>query len=395
MKQKKQVALLLQLFQHFDREILRGIISYAQEHRHWSIYLEEEASQWVPDLRDWDGDGLIVNFDFQKAANAVRDLPKPVVGFGGGRGWYDPNSGVPYVSTGDERMGQLAAEHLLERGLTQFAFCGYPSTQTNLWMENRASGFIQRLAEEGFDCHVYRGRSASVRRWSRVQQGLVAWLRTLPTPIGVMGCYDSRARHVLKACQSLGLRVPDDVAVVGVDNNPLTCELAEPQLSSVEQGYFGIGYTAATLLDQLMQGKKPDPLVHCVEPTGVVSRQSTNLLYVQDPPVAAALRLIRDGACNGMHADRVARELCLSRSTLDKRFKKTIGRTVDQEVRRVRLARAKELLVRSDLPLREVARLAGYGNEQYLARVIRDASDTTPARYRRDHQTARGSVGLF
>ena len=391
---KRQVAIILRLHQNYDRGVLHGIAAYGHEHKNWSIYVEEDASQRIPDLRNWKGDGLIVNLDDKKAAKATVGLAKPIVGIGGGEGWHDKSNVIPYVATDDERIGQLAAEHFMARGLTQFAFCGYPSDPKNIWGPNRANAFAARLAQEGFECNVYRGRYVSAQRWDRMQERLVAWLQTLPTPIGVLASFDSRARHVLEACQTLGLRVPDDVAVLGVDNNELTCELSEPPLSSIEQGCFRIGYTAARLLDQLMQGKQPDQLVYHVEPIGVVSRQSTNLLNVEDRMVAQALRLIRDEACQGMHADLVSREVQLSRSTLDKRFKNAIGRTVDQEVRRVRLTRAKELLSRTELPMREVARQAGYGNEQYLARVIRDATHTTPAAYRRDHRAARTGAGL-
>lgn len=394
MKRKKQVALVLQLFQDYDRGILHGIATYAGEHGNWSLYIEEEQTLWLPDLRDWDGDGLIVSFDNRKVAEAVQGVNKPVVGIGGGGGWYDEKSGIPYVGTDDEKIGKLAAEHLLSKGFTNFAFCGYAISRTNVWMANRANAFALRLARDGYACHVYQGSKSTVRHWDRVQKGLVSWLRELPKPIGLMGCYDSRARHVLEACRFLGLRVPDDVAVIGVDNNELTCELCDPPLTSVEQGKVHIGYTAAALLDRMLRGEKPEKLRYLAEPTGIVSRQSTDALNVTDREVAAALRLIRAEACNGMHADLVASELRLSRSALDKRFKKALGRTVDQEVRRVRLTRAKELLARSDLPMREVARLAGYGNEQYLARIIRDATGTTPARYRRDHLAMNGTTLL-
>jgi LacI family transcriptional regulator len=392
MKPKKKIAVVLNMFQHYDRGILHGIAAYAQKHQQWSIYAEEEETQKMPDLQEWRGDGLIASFDDPNVAKMVQGVSTPVVGIGGGQGWYDEQSGIPYVGTDDEKIGQLAAEHLLARGLTHFAFCGYPKDRTNVWVANRAEGFKRRLVQEGFECHMFAGRKQASQRWDLRQAELAAWLRTLPKPIGLMGCYDSRARHVLEACRFLGLRVPDDVAVIGVDNNELTCELSEPPLSSVEQGTFAIGYAAARLLDRMMGGKKPDQLRYCIEPVGVVSRQSTNLLNVADREVGIALRRIRDQACQGIQADALANELQLSRSTLDMRFKKAIGRTVDQEIRQVRLARAKDLLARTGMPLKEVAKEAGYGSEQYLARMIRDATHTTPARYRRDHQASRPSL---
>ncbi|RYD39166.1 MAG: hypothetical protein EOP83_37220, partial [Verrucomicrobiaceae bacterium] len=221
---------------------------------------------------------------------------------------YDETSGIPYVGTDDWEIGRLAAEHLLALGLTNFAFCGYPKDRLNVWASNRAEGFRQRLVQEGYDCDIYEGYRQLSQKWDLRQEELAKWLDPLPKPLGLMGCYDSRARHVLEACRFLGLRVPDDVAVIGVDNNELTCELSEPPLSSVEQGAFRIGYNAAMLLDQTMAGIPPAQLHSIVGPVGVVARQSTNLFNVARE-VGTALRRIREHACLGLQADALAGEL--------------------------------------------------------------------------------------
>ena len=340
----------------------------------------------MPNMNEWDGDGFIVNFDDRRFAQAVCAVRKPIVGVGAGRGWFDSRSGIPYVGTDDEAIGRLAAEHLLACGFRHFAFCGYPPTRTNIWVANRCRAFMRRLAQEGFDCSVFNGHYTTARHWNRIQEELVAWVRTLPTPIGLMGCYDWRARHVLEACQTIGLRVPDDVALIGVDNDSVLCELTDPPLSSVEQGRFGIGYSAASLLDKMMGGHRLKKLLYCIPPVGLVARQSTNLLAVDDRELAGALRLIREEACLGLQADTVAERAGCSRSTLDNRLKKAIGRTADAEIRRVRLTRVKELLARTDLPLRQVARESGYANEQYLNAVVCKDTRMTPGQYRRAHQ---------
>jgi LacI family transcriptional regulator len=386
MRKHKRVAVILQLWQNFDRRVLPGIAAFVRERRNWSVFVEEVEHQRIPNMREWNGDGLIVNFDSRDVAQALRGIEKPVVGLGGGLGWHDPRSNVPYVMTDDSSIGRLAAEHLMERGLKHFAFCGYPPTRTNVWVANRASAFKKRLAREGYRCDFFKGRHSVTEHWMRHQAELVGWLRTLPTPIGLMGCYDYRARHVLEACKTAGLRVPDDVAAIGVDNDAV-CDLTDPPLSSIEQGCFQIGYTAARLLDEMMAGHRPRQKRFAVPPVGIVSRQSTDLLYVADREVSQAMRMIRDRACAGLQADAVARELQLSRSTLDKRFQRSLGRPVDREIRRVRLARAMELLARTNLPLREVAHESGYGNEQYLSAVVRAEYGCTPSQYRREHGT--------
>jgi LacI family transcriptional regulator len=385
MRARRKVAVMLQLWQNFDRGILQGIAGYVRERGNWSVFVEEVEHQRIPDFKAWDGDGLIVNHDNPKVVRSLRGVNKPIVAVGGGRGWHDPASGVPYVATDDEMIGRLAAEHLLDKGLEHFAFCGYPRTRTNAWVANRKRGFINRLAKSGLGCLSFQGRHSTAVRWQEVLQDLVRWLRTLPLPVGIMGCYDYRARHVLEACRIAGLRVPDEVAVIGVDND-LVCELADPPLSSIEQGRFQIGYHAAASLDALLDGGGPVPDRRLVAPVGVVSRQSTDLLCVADPLLARALGMIREEACRGLDAERLCRLVGVSRGTLDKRCKSLIGRPVDQEIRRVRLDRACDLLARTKMSLRAVAKEAGFGSEQYLSAVFAKQLGCTPTTYRRDHR---------
>jgi LacI family transcriptional regulator len=388
MHARRKVAVILQLWQNFDRGILQGIASYVRERHDWAVFVEEVEHQRIPDFKAWDGDGLIVNFDNPHVVRALRGVNKPIVAVGGGGGCHDPASGIPYVATEDETIGRLAAEHLMDCGLRNFAFCGYPKNRTNVWMMNRKRGFSERLAKAGFTCHAFHGHHTTATHWQDLLSELSEWLCKLPLPIGIMGCYDYRARHLLEACKSLGLRVPDDVAVIGVDDD-IVCELADPPLSSIEQGKFQIGYAAAKTLEQLMSNGGEIPLRQLIAPVGLVPRQSTNLLCVADEPLAVALRTIRERACQGLQAQEVAEQAGLSRNTLDKRCKALIGRSIDLEIRRVRLDCAKDLLARTALPLREVARRAGFGSEQYLSSVFSKTVGCRPSQYRIDHRDSR------
>lgn len=388
MPELREVAVILQFWQNFDRGILQGIASYVRECHNWSVFVEEVEHPRIPDLKNWQGHGLIVNFDNPRVARALRGVDKPIVGLGGGKGWHHPDSGIPYIATDDEAIGRLAAEHLINCGLRNFAFCGYPKNRTNVWMSNRKLGFSKRLAEAGYACHSFQGRHSTANRWQDVIAELSAWLRKLPLPVGIMGSYDYRARHVLEACRGLGLRVPDDVAVIGVDND-VVCELADPPLSSIEQGRHRLGYSAAATLDLLMAGKDDVPVRQVIPPIGVVSRQSTDLLCIADPLLASALRLIRQEACQGLQAGEVAKQAGLSRNALDNRCKLLLGRSIDSEIRRVRLETAKELLARTALPLREVARRSGFGSEQYLSAVFSKEVGNRPSQYRTDHVESR------
>jgi len=385
MNTRRKVAIILQLWQNYDRCILEGIASWCRENHNWLVFVEEIAQSRLPDLQARGFDGLIVNFDIPEIGAALQGLKIPIVGLGGAAGDYQPESQIPYVATDNIGIGRLAAEHLLERGLRHFAFCGYPRSRTNPWVQERAIGFAARLAEEGFDCPVFKGSFLRVEQWEGTQRELVDWLNPLPRPLGIMACFDARARQVLEACRSLDLKIPDEVAIIGVDNDVI-CDLADPPLTSVEQGCRQIGRQAAATLEDLMAGKPSEILFRRMPPLGVVKRQSTDLIYVEDEIVAEALRLIRQRACSGLQVGDLLDRLKLSRSTLDKRFRSCIGRSADEEIRRVRFEAAKDLLCRTDLKLQDIARKTGYSHQQYLSAVFNKELKMPPAQYRREQR---------
>jgi LacI family transcriptional regulator len=229
---------------------------------------------------------------------------------------------------------------------------------------------------------VFTGRLYAPRRWDLLQAGLKQWLAGLPKPVGIMACNDSRGRHLLEACRQLGLRVPDDVAVIGVDNDDLMCELAIPPLSSVAQDAEGVGYQAAGLLDQLMRGRRRRPTHLVVPPTCLVERESTDLVATDDPLVSGALRFIREHATEGIGVADVVRHLDVSRSTVEKRLKRHLGRTAHDEIQRVRLEAARRLLATTDLPLHVVAQRAGYSTVQYMCAVFKRELGHPPGQLR-------------
>lgn len=379
----RHVAVIVDAARPYDRKIIRGVAAYGKEAGNWSLYVEEDPLEKLPDLRTWRGQGIIANFDDRKVAAAVRGLRVPVVGVGGGYGWYDPATETPYFLVDNQAIARLAAEHLLDCGFRQLAYCGYPRTRINRWSEERARAFQERAHQAGCPCFVYTGRYETVRQWRQLQRGLTTWLRSLPKPLGLMACNDARARHVLEACRTLGLRVPDDVAVIGVDNDEMICDLTDPPLSSIEQGATRMGYQAAALLDRLMRSKAAPRLRFVVEPEGIVPRRSTDTLAVDDPDVALAMRFIRDHACEGIQIDDVVEAVGPSRSTVERRFKAVLGRTIHAEIERVRLECAKQLIANTDLPLKLVATQAGFKYVQYLTKLFRERLGQTPAEFRK------------
>lgn len=379
----RQVALIMKSSQRYDRRIVRGVAARVHETGNWSLYVEEDPELRIPELKSWRWDGIIADFDDRKTAETVGQLDIPVVGIGGGYGWHDAASGIPYITTDNEAIGILGAEHLLDRGFTRFAYCGFPPTQVNGWSAARARAFEQRIERAGFPCSTFTGRKRTARQWGDLQSELSEWLASLEKPIGLMTCNDIRARHVLEACRNLGVRVPDDVAVIGVDNDEVMCELTKPPLTSIEQGSRRIGYQAAVLLEQLMADKKVPRSRTLLEPEGVVVRQSTDILAIEDTTVARAVVFIRERACDPIQVPDVLQRMDLSRSTLDKQFRMTLGRTIHAEIQRVRIEQAKRLLTTTEMPIRDIASRCGFEYLQYFTAVFRQHTGRTPAIYRK------------
>jgi LacI family transcriptional regulator len=389
------VAVVIDPSLPYDRELGKGVAQYAREVGDWRLYIEEEEARRLPDFKSWSGQGIIASFDEPHVAKAVGAARLPTVAVGGGGGAYDPQSGIPYVDTDNVAIATLAAEHLLERALQHFGFYGLRSSQATGWSEARAAAFRHRISRAGKEAAVLVPRHDSTR-WERLQAELAAWLASLPKPVGIMACDDVRARHVLEACRSLGLRVPHDVAVIGVDDDEFVCELSDPPLSSVAQAARKIGHEAARLLDRLMRpertqehGARAVPARSVVPPIGVVARRSTDTLAVEDPAVARVIRTIREQAFGPLAIADLVAASGLSRWQVEERFRRLVGRSIRDDILEVRLAEARRLVTTTDLPLKTVAPRAGFRSIAYMTTVFRRQFGTTPAALR---AAARGSA---
>ena len=387
MPEPRKVALIIDAAKPYDRKVIQGVATYVQQRGGWSLYVEEDAVNKLPDFRIWGGHGVIANFDARKVAKVVGGLDLPVVGVGGGYGWYDPSTRIPYFESDSEKVAQLAADHLIDRGFRRLAFYGFLPTRINRWSEDRANAFRRAARRAKASCLVHVEHHGRARRWSSLQRELVDWLQSLQKPVGLMACNDAGARHVLEACRTAGYSVPDEVAVVGVDNDEMICELTTPPLTSVEQGARQMGYQAAALLDRLMSGERVRRLKYLVAPVEVVTRRSTDALAVDDEDVAAAVQYIRHHACEGIQVPDVVAVVAVSRSTLESRFHAIMDRTIGQEIRRVQFERARRLVADTNLPLKQIAVQAGIGSVQYMSALFANRLGMPPGDYRR---TTRG-----
>ncbi len=381
MRRIPHVALLVETSNAYCRTLLEGITAYLRDNRAWSVFLaEHQRGSPVPDwLCQWKGDGIIARVENERIAEVLIESKVPVV---------DVSSAnlVPAmhaVVTNEQSLCRLAFEHLLERGFRNFAFCGTP---TYAWSNSREKVFSQLAEKAGCPCHLFRPLATSEQQsnWEAGQHMLVTWLQDLPKPIGMFTSHDFRGQQVLDACRRAEVSVPEQVAVVSIGNDELLCNLTSPPMSSVKCNPLGVGYKAASMLDRLMAGMAVDPRVEEVEPIEVCTRQSTEIVAIDAPDIAAALQMIRRGACDGLKVTEILSRISMSRRTFEALFKKIVGRTAHEEILRVKLAHAKKLLTESEISLTQVAHCTGFTHTSYMSEVFRKKVGVSPSKYREE-----------
>lgn len=382
-RQKVRIALAFPLGLAFIERLQQGILAYAQQHGGWILTrVPEMLSPSIDWLRHWPGDGALVLVTTRADARIAHKLRIPVVNLAG----HLADAGVPTVMVDHCATGRLAAEHLLERRFQRFGFYG---TRGKFYSEQRRDGFCRTVVDAGGHCDELEALDLASRqmRWTDQQDELERWLRKLQPPVGVMASTDLRADMVLDACARLGLRVPEDVAVLGVDNDPVACEFCHPPLSSVSRCDHEVGYQAAALLDRLVRGAHPPAKPLLIAPDGVVARRSTATLAIEDPHVAAAIQHIREHLHEPFGVERLTGQTPLSRRRLEHRFKSHLGSTPYALINELRVERAKQLLAGTEKrTLTQIAAACGFTELRRFRLVFRRVTGRTPRDYRRQAQ---------
>lgn len=376
----KRVAVVTETAVAPRRRLLAGIARYLREHEPWAIYLKPHSVQkslgrW---LKNWNGDGIIAAAWGDEVAEVTK-TGIPIVDVTGNL----THLGIPVVHTDDRAVGRLGAEHLLERNFQHYGFVEYDAR----WSAARREGFEAAVRARGFSCDVYRLKypyqtEGGPEEWEEQQRGIESWIRALPKPVGVMTSTDTLGQQFLESCQRAEVVVPEEVAVVGADNDELICNICYPPLSSVNIDDEKRGYQTAAMLGRLMAGEKLKGKAIYIEPAGVTCRASTDILAIDDTDLARAVRFIRERGCESIGVDDLLKLVPVSRRALERRFKSVLGRTINDEIVRVRLNRAVELLTATDLGLKEIAIKAGFRSRSYMGAVFRERLARTPGSYR-------------
>lgn len=363
------------------KAILMGISRYARGS--WEVLIDAQAAAAEEDwwVRSADWDGVITRHMSPTLIEACRARKIPLIDLNDAPLVKD----IPKIRPDNHAAGHMGAEHFLERGFKHFAFCGL----TESWARERAAGFMEALGLAGKSCSILEADYRMVDpKWDDEQQTLIQkWLADLPRPLALMACNDLRALQVVSACRKAGYLVPNEIAILGVNNDYLRCAFGNPPLSSVATDRQLAGYRAAELLDQMMlAGKWTGNDDIRIDPIRVVVRNSTDVLAIEDRVTCAAIHYIRQFACQGITADDVAKHVGVSRHVLERKFRHQLGRSAHAEVRQIQIARIKQLLVETDLPLKNIADLVGITHTEYVNVMFSRYVGVTPGMYRREHQ---------
>lgn len=382
MPQFRKVALVFKTRLEENQRILAAISKFNRFHENWSAFVDDQAvSQQDPSwLLNQSWDGIITRHSTSEFLEGCIKQSIPVVDLTDGPRF---DRTVPKFRPDNRAIGHMGAEYFIEKGYQHFAFCGFSS---ELWALDRENGFKEALELAGRTSQSFDSSypKANEPDWEQKEEEKIrAWLDDLPQPLALMCCNDLRALQVLHACRQLDLRVPEEVAILGVNNENVRCELSNPQLSSIPVNTDYYGQVAAQCLTDLMNGESPDSLNQLIDPLEVVTRRSTDMLSIDDKHVAEALHIIKNSACEGITVDAIVEQVSVSRSMLERRFRKHIGRSPQEEIRSVQIQKIKQLLKETNYTLAHIAEIAGFDHPEYMSVVFKKQLKMTPIQYRK------------
>ena len=372
---RRQIALLVETSLGSGREILRGIAQFARDYANWEIFhaargLEDSVPDW---LKAWDGDGVIARIQNEGMLHSLKKLETPIVDVLG-----VPVHDLPLVQVDDEEISKQVARHFFERDFVHFGFYGIKGEN---WSQRRQDALRQAIGSAGSFAHIHslRGESEGDRNHNfELQQ----WLVALPKPVAIMVCSDQRGLALLEACRAVGLTVPEQVSVVGVDNDLAFCEVATPNLSSVRGGHMRVGFEAAKLLNLLIDGQSPPDTPVLVPPNEIVVRESSDSRSISDPAVRDAVRFIRERLSEAITNEEIAKAVGISKTRVQVRFRAALGMSIREFVAERRLLRAEKLIVATDLTFADIAERCGFRHHEYLGYVLKKRRGITPRQLR-------------
>jgi len=394
MKRKYKIILLLSSGREHDRGFSRGVVSYAKVHGPWIFFEETPAyisfdseKQRIAYMKSWQADGMIA---LEDRSMEIKALKLPTVISGSAR---NLPANIPQTRTDNEALGIMAANHLMNLGHNRLAYFGLDQME---WSSERLKGLCQRAAGADIKVNVYRHPLSGSRKALLTDvKHLGDWLENLPKPVGLMACNDDQGQMIAEICCLRNIRVPEEISIIGVDNDEQVCSHSSPPLSSIGLATERAGYEAAELLDRMITGRQIANNIITVHPTQVVARQSTDILTLDDVNMVRALRFIKENSNRIIQAKDVVAVSGLSRTLLQRRFLKTIGRTILEAIHEARINFISQMLSETYLSVSAIASAIGYETDTHLARFFARRTGMPPVKYRRRHSREHTGSGAL
>ena len=377
---RKLIALSLRWY---DMRIHQGILEYAKN-KQWDIVANPHMGHAL-DIPEADGQIVMLGPNDLRRTRLVEEYDVPAVDLS-----HYSSLDIPRVYPDNQKAGRLAAEAFLSKGFTQF---GVFSTQSHWYVDDRRDGFCSAISEKGYTAEEWHMPQNDQHKGSFSPSGpdretIETWLTESPKPIAVYAIEDEGAAMLMRACHHLGLSVPEQVALIGTNNDPVICPYTEVPLSSIDLNWEGVGYEAAAQLDRLMQGETPETLPRQIEPKGVIARKSSDIVAVKDLRVATALSYIQANCHRHLSVSEITQELDMPLRTLQWAFKRSMNCSIQDEVSRYRLEHIKDMLLNTDRNIGQIADDLGFSSAQYMNHFFSKACGQTPNEFRQT-QAAR------
>lgn len=386
-----RVLILVENSRQYGRGLLKGIARYARLHGSWDFITRPDYYSRPPASGSFeDFKSFLANLDAAKIDGMIlRELPQPFMELLSS--FNTPSIVMPYLNefpekfinrviTDSKAIAEMVAEYYIDKGFRNFAYCGYDNM---FWSEKRKRSFINILNKKGYDLFLYSNPdySDTYKNQDDIEK-LAKWLKKLPKPAAMLTCTDDRGLQVLNACRNVEIKVPEEIAIVGVDNDDLVCDLSSVGISSVELATEKAGYQAAEILDKIITNKESKPFTVKVHPKKIITRRSSDISAIEDEEVAAAINFIRDNSRNKICVTDVVNAAACSRRVLEKKFNKLLNKSIAQEIKKFKANKIAELLAETDLSIKQVCQLTGFEDQKHISRYFYREKKITPKKYR-------------
>jgi LacI family transcriptional regulator len=382
-----KILLLVNFSEEYGRGLLNGIAKYSRLFGPLNFCRiplvngsKKEMKSVVTWAKTWGADGVIAQIESKKLYKKLLELNIPVIA----QDTKERFDTIPNITGMYKETGHMAATYFFEKGFQNFAFYGF----NRVWSRERCDGFCEKVKEYGLDVFVYQHpKEETPPMWSYQESSLSDWLKALPKPIAIMTCDDNQGQHVTEACKAVGLNVPEQVSVLGVDNDLSICNLSDPPLSSISLNTEKAGFETAQLISKMIGNTNFDYKDIYVEPLQIITRRSTDFLAVNDKEVSKALHFIYYNFKERISVDDVVNATALSRRVLEKRFQSVLKRSILDEINTLRIKHVKQLLIETELSITEISDFCGYTDIKNLSRYFKRYEHLNPLEFRKLKRT--------